>query len=412
MASLHQSSTGVYRIRFRFGLPPDNGFQRSLDTTDNKTALAIKADVEEAIRLIEQGRLEVPTGVDVGEFILSGGRLKPSAPATEAPKPVTLSALFAANDAAMPEGAREASSASTEAIHRRHLIRLIGSDLDLRDGSLAERLQAYINARAKEKRAGKNIKPQTIKKELETLHASVNRSPLLQGVKFPSVKKLIFPKGTDKGRFVTIQEVKDAIATGRTIGEDLAALWECVFLTRADVDEFLAFAKTASTSPWFYPFLVFVADTGVRRSEVLRSRREDFDFAREEIKVRERKRDRSKKETYRYVPLTPRLAQVMRNWFANHPGGTFVIANGGDHQLSWQAATKAFRRLVDGTAWKGLRGFHVFRHSYASNLAVGGTSQTLIDEYMRHQTEAMRRRYRHLFPDERKRAMAVLCGKQ
>ena len=53
---------------------------------------------------------------------------------------------------------------------------------------------------------------------------------------------------------------------------------------------------------------------------------------------------------------------------------------------------------------------NVFRHSFASCLAANGYSQSLIDEWMGHQTAAMRRRYRHLFPDERKRALATLTA--
>ena len=41
-------------------------------------------------------------------------------------------------------------------------------------------------------------------------------------------------------------------------------------------------------------------------------------------------------------------------------------------------------------------GFHTYRHSFASNLAARGVDQRIIDEWMGHQTEAMRKRYRHL----------------
>ena len=41
---------------------------------------------------------------------------------------------------------------------------------------------------------------------------------------------------------------------------------------------------------------------------------------------------------------------------------------------------------------------HVLRHSFISALANKGIDQRIIDELVGHQTEAMRRRYRHLYP--------------
>jgi integrase len=57
-----------------------------------------------------------------------------------------------------------------------------------------------------------------------------------------------------------------------------------------------------------------------------------------------------------------------------------------------------------------VRGFHVFRHSFASNLAAAGARQEVIDEMMGHQTEEMRRRYRHLFPQEKVDALTRAFG--
>ena len=62
---------------------------------------------------------------------------------------------------------------------------------------------------------------------------------------------------------------------------------------------------------------------------------------------------------------------------------------------------------VNGTE---IRGFHTFRHSFASNLAAKGIDQRVIDEWMGHQTEEMRKRYRHLFPDQQRKAIDSVFG--
>ena len=51
--------------------------------------------------------------------------------------------------------------------------------------------------------------------------------------------------------------------------------------------------------------------------------------------------------------------------------------------------------------------YHVFRHSFASNLARHGIEQYKIDKMMGHQGD-MRERYRHLFPEDRQSAVEVL----
>ena len=74
-----------------------------------------------------------------------------------------------------------------------------------------------------------------------------------------------------------------------------------------------------------------------------------------------------------------------------------------------QARVQFFKTLRN-TKWSVIRGYHVFRHSYASNLAAKGVDQRIIDKHMGHQTEEMRKRYQHLMPEVCKRAVEALMG--
>lgn len=49
-------------------------------------------------------------------------------------------------------------------------------------------------------------------------------------------------------------------------------------------------------------------------------------------------------------------------------------------------------------------------HSYCSALAAKGVDQRIIDDIMGHQTEDMRRRYRHLLPSLKQDAVASVFG--
>ena len=60
--------------------------------------------------------------------------------------------------------------------------------------------------------------------------------------------------------------------------------------------------------------------------------------------------------------------------------------------------------------WKVVRGFHIFRHSFISACASNGVDQRLIDEWVGHQSEEQRRRYRHLYPSVQAAALKGVFG--
>jgi integrase len=391
-----------YRIRFNFG---GEEFKRSLKTRDKKIANGIKARVEETIRLIEQGRLEIPAGADPALFILSDGKL---AQKPVAVRPMTLTELIDAYREKLPVGAKEATTACTEQIHFKHLVRILGGSLPVQTVTPAK-VQEYIERRSQEHWRGKLIKAQTIKKETETLRQLWNWGVGLSFLTGPApVKGVRFAKGKDRPPFQTWAEIEKAIARGGLSKEEQAELWECLFLTREQVAEVLANVKKQKAHGYVLPMFVFVAHTGARRSEMLRSRVDDFNLQEGFVRIREKKRDRTKSITFRQVNLSPPLLQVMTEWLSQHPGGQFTFCQSADKPLTWQTATKTFRRVLSGSKWAKVRGFHVFRHSFASNLAAASVDQRIIDEWMGHQTDAMRKRYRHLLPDQRRKAIEAV----
>jgi hypothetical protein len=66
-------SSGRYRIRFDYG---GREYKRSTKMKDEAAARTIKRRVEEILRLLELGRIEMPPGAEPGRFILSDGRMK------------------------------------------------------------------------------------------------------------------------------------------------------------------------------------------------------------------------------------------------------------------------------------------------------------------------------------------------
>ena len=68
------------------------------------------------------------------------------------------------------------------------------------------------------------------------------------------------------------------------------------------------------------------------------------------------------------------------------------------------------RRSLRGSRWSVIKGWHIARHSFASNCAAKGIDQRLIDRWLGHTTDEMRRRYQHLIPNHEQQAIGTVFG--
>ena len=406
---------GTWRISFRLG---DRRFNRSLKTDNKKEAESRRARLEENIRFVESGRLQIPDGADIAAFLLSDGKLSQKV----RPKvSLSLSQLFTQFFDAIPDQSLEASTIGCMQQHRRHLERLIGTRFDPQSLTLDD-LQAYVTKRAAEKGCrGRNVGQNTINKELVTFRAVWGwacETGRLTG-EFPR-KGIRLPKAREMPIFQTWEEIERQITTTST-DHDQADLWDCVYLTLPEIEALLKHVNKAAAYPFIPPMFYFAAYTGARRSEILRSQKCDIDLSQRVITLREKKRVRAKLSTRR-VPLSPVLEASLRPWLQDNPGPhTFchqkqiikrsskakARANG-PIALTGDEASHHFRQTLTGSKWNVLPGWHMFRHSFVSNCASKGIDQRMIDEWVGHTSEAMRRRYRHLIPSSQQDAMKLL----
>lgn len=387
-----------FRLLFRLN---NEKYTIGLKVTDPKEADACLARVEENLRMVERGRLTVPDGADLALFLLSDGRLDKKIRVARA---VRLSEVFESYRTTFTVGAKEKITRKMEDIHLNHLLRLIG-DVPVAEVT-AGTVQKFVDARSSETHRGQTVKPKTVRKAVATLRFVLNWSAR-QGhssTKFPEVY-LSFPKEKQAEPFRTYDQIASVIARGGLDARRMRELWDGLFLDPKQVAEVLEVVRKKTKATWLYPFLVTAAHTGARRSELFRARVEDIDFGGKLVLLRELKRSRTK-ETFRTVDMTPFLEKVLRNFFGtSHPGGVVAFCSEANRELTDGQAWKAFRSAVSASRWKVLRGYHAFRHSFASNLAAAGVDQRVIDELMGHSTEEMRVRYRHLFPVQRRAAV-------
>ena len=312
-----------------------------------------------------------------------------------------------------------------EEIHIRHLKRLLGESTQLLGITLAT-VQGYINTRTKTKYNGKLLSGRTIRKELATFRQIWDWAKKRQYVSaecplYDAGRRwaVTLPKPAEKEKFQTWEQVRRRIARRGLSPQQEKELWDSLFLDEDQIGELLKYVEEHASYPFIHPMFVFAAYTGARRGEIRRSHIDDFDFESGQVKVRERKRRKDMAESFRFVPLHPKLAEVMQEWFKAHPGGTYTITGplrmrgrkekAGFLEMTPHEAQHHFKHTLRESKWKVLRGFHVLRHSFASNLARSGkVPRDTIAKWMGHTTEEMKDLYRHLFPQDGQSQINVL----
>jgi integrase len=215
---------------------------------------------------------------------------------------------------------------------------------------------------------------------------------------------------------MTYAEIERKVAVGGLAPDEVADLWDALFLTRPEIDELLDHVRRSARLDWVYPMFVFAAHTGVRRSEMIRARLVDVDFVGEAVQIRERKKDKTR-ETYRRVPMTTTLKLALETWLAKHPGGPYLFAHNERDDRSKKRAVPLgvsltrkevadhFARTLRKSKWEKLRGWYVLRHSFVSNCATK-VDLVHLDKWTGHQTDEMRGRYTHLIPSQERQALA------
>ncbi len=408
--------TGNWLLSFRYG---GRQFCRSTGTYNRGEARSIKARVEDTIRFLKQGRIVMPPDAEPGTFILSEGRLSDKPKLTSAPP---LAEICDSYLAGQHDKAR--TTIDGERRHIGHLREVLGDNCKLADVTMVT-LQDYVTKRTRTKFRGKPVTGPTVRKELVTFSQvwgwARERGHVASDCPIYNARHkwgIDLPKPAQKEPFQTYEQIESRIARGKLGPAQQTSLWRRLFLDNDQILELLEHVRTQRVLPFVYPMFVFAAYTGARRSEIRRSRVEDFDFSTGLVTIREKKRKKSLSESTRFVPIHARLAEVMQAWIAAHPGGeyTFVApllvarrkVRKETMRMTETEANHHFRAPLRGSKWDVVRGFHVIRHSFAANCARAGVKRERVAEWMGHTTQEMADLYQHLFPQDGPTQIAAL----
>jgi len=408
MASLRKTKGGSYIACFRL-----NGrqYQRALKTKDGDAADAAMGLIVNRLYRLSNGDLSVPPGADPGDFIVWGEAAVPEADVVEDDTN---------GNAAMPsvealverylqdqKGLKAESTLTTERIHLGHLKSYLGprSALSM-DQIMADDLDAFLQQREGE------VAEVTVLKERQTVKQLFDWAVRKTSLKVsPAIDLRRVQAGQDPDDFRTREEIEEILNRGGLSDNEVLALWKSLYLLPEEIAEILALVRDRAEHDFVYPMFCIPAYAGMRRSEIVRRLRwPDIDYQGKSITARSQKQSRQKKMTSRKIALHPDLERILREYQQKRPKGQHVICFADTlAPLSPHQAHIHFQQPLRGTRWekelpsgkkKIVIGFHTLRHSFASNLAIKGVDQRIIDRWMGHQTEEMRKRYQHLFPKQ------------
>jgi integrase len=409
-------------------------------------AKAKASQVEYLLMRLKQSLIDLPPGIDIVDFVQHDGKL--SARHQDLPGESQALTLLNFRDRYLSTHRESPEDRTVEGIelHFRHLCQALSDGFPIRELKLSD-LQGYVDRGAKAKgTGGKRLSPATIRKEIVSLRTAWNwgaRMGLVAG-RFP-YEGLRYPKSDEKPPFQTGEEIERQTSAGGLKPAQVNELWEALYLQSHEIAELLAYARKHPAHPWVYPLIAMAAHTGARRSELIRMGVGDVDLDGGIVTVRERKRVKGKRSTRR----APLLKAALLEWLAVHPGGPALFCHVGEVERSKKRSRTTghlsgehrsttlrgrietvrrrsdapasgpltpkechdhFKRTLRGSMWQVVRGLHVLRHSFISCLAAAGIDQRIIDDIVGHQSEEMRRRYRHLTPALKSQAVLTVFG--
>ena len=398
---------GIFHVRFRHA---GVEYKKSLKTRDPDAARAAGHLVEVTLHRLHTGQLVVPAGTDPGDFVVRGGISSAPPARTEKTPAVPTVRVLAEQFVAAQTPLISATYLYSQAMHLRHLVKFLGPKADRpTDGITGRELDGYLQARLAERH------PSTAERERITLLQffawAVRQNYLKES---PAAGLPPIKGGDDRPPFRTIAEIERILARGGLTDAERLDVWDCLYLAPGEIAGLLAAVRANARYDYGFLLHAIPAYTGIRRGRdaptaMGRRRCRTSGY----LAVRSRKQSRRKRETVRRIPLHPELKAELAAWHARRPVGQYVIGEAdGSGPISPDRANRVFWQAMRKIAWcldnnRDLFkvGFHTYRHSFASNLAAAGVDQRVIDEMMGHTTEAMRRRYRHLFPASQRSAV-------
>ena len=153
---------------------------------------------------------------------------------------------------------------------------------------------------------------------------------------------------------------------------------------------------TVTTNPKHRALLMTAYAAGLRASELGRLQLTDIDSARMCLRI-----DQGKGNKDRYVPLSPRLLEQLREyWRRDRPQHLLFPGRPLDRPMHRSTPALIFQNAKDKAGIRKAGGIHSLRHAYATGLLEAGVELPVIQRRLGHTSIRSTMRYLHLAQDK------------
>ena len=385
-----------FRLQFHF----HNIHYRHGLIKNEHAARVLQARINTLLEEIKCGLVNVPQHISICDFIFNSVLKQPETSHTQH-SIINISDLIDEYQKYCVPPIKSKSTCQTE---KYHLARLQDFLFSSQCNPELTQIKIGLFNDYKKFRYSHSIKTDTVKKELATFQAMFKFAVEHGWIAHNPVREVKRDKSqVMAGRFRTISEIQRIVAEGKHTKQETSEIKRFAYLTQAEIKELFEIAR----DHWMLSVLKVFAYTGMRRGELCKLTWLDVDFERNILQVSSQKQSQ-KRDVKRNIEMHKEVVSVLRSQRMKTGNSRFVFINALGNQIKEDTLNEVFVRLTHGTKFEGI-GFHVFRHSLASNLAASGVDQRVIDSILGHQTEEMRKRYQHLFPGKQSEALKNLA---
>ena len=153
---------------------------------------------------------------------------------------------------------------------------------------------------------------------------------------------------------------------------------------------------TVTTNPKHRSVLMTAYAAGLRASELGRLRLSDIDSQRMCLRI-----DQGKGNKDRYVPLSPRLLEQLREyWRRKRPQRWLFPSDLLGRPMTRAGSAHIYKRAKDKARIRKAGGIHTLRHCYATGLLEAGVELPVIQRRLGHNSIRSTMRYLHLAQDK------------
>lgn len=263
-------------------------------------------------------------------------------------------------------------------------------------------LEQYISARKKSKASA-----QTINGELSDVRAMMNWAVTTKRISESPISKYPMLKIDDPDPFLFKADLDKLIDDGRLDTKTAKKLRKKrMILSPHDIGELISLAR--EKSPELVLPLMLVSTTGMRRVELVRLRKQDFDSDRGRLFVRSGKGSK-RRFTTRTLDVHVNVLPELRRHYASLPRGQRLLLPVFDIPKSGKAtkslvpiedrradrAGRLLKQLLNNSEFRLLSGWHALRHSFITICVWKGYSFEQISQWSGHINEVTQRRYTH-----------------